>query len=141
MNRNGVEMHYLSIANEPDWPHTQPSYFLDPDQHAALFAKVADYLTEMAKRHPEVPRPKLVGPNGLSVIDGAERYLPPLLRKAGNPARYCGHPRLRPPGRPLENPDQSRQRPPGLGHRVVCEWSGRFPGADPVGHGVLAGDE
>ena len=90
MKRNGVEMHYLSIANEPDWPHTQPSYFLDPDQHAALFAKVADYLTEMAKRHPEVPRPKLVGPNGLSVIDGAEHYLPPLLRKAGNQLDIVG---------------------------------------------------
>jgi O-glycosyl hydrolase len=84
MKRHGVEMHYLSIANEPDWPHTQPSYFLDPDQHAALFAKVADYLNEMAKRHPEVPRPKLVGPNGLSVIDATENYLPPLLRKAGD---------------------------------------------------------
>ena len=90
MKRNGVEMHYLSIANEPDWPHTQPSYFLDPDQHAALFAKVADYLTEMAKRHPEVPRPKLVGPNGLSAIDAAERYLPPLLRKAGQQLDIVG---------------------------------------------------
>jgi hypothetical protein len=45
---------------------------------------VAVYLAEMAKRHPEVPRPKLVGPNGLSVIDATEKYLPPLLRKAGD---------------------------------------------------------
>jgi O-glycosyl hydrolase len=84
MKRNGVEIHYLSLANEPDWPHTQPSYFLTPDAHAALFAKVAAYLAEMAKRHPDVPRPKLVGPNGLSVIDATEKYLPPLLRKAGD---------------------------------------------------------
>ena len=59
-------------------------------QHAALFAKVAAYLAEMAKRHPEVPRPKLVGPNGLSAIDASEKYLPPLLRKAGDQLDIVG---------------------------------------------------
>ncbi len=90
MQKNGVVMDYLSIANEPDWPHTQPSYFLTPDQHAALFKMVSDYLTKMAKQHPEVPRPQLVGPNGLSAVDAAERYLPPLLRKAGDALDIVG---------------------------------------------------
>jgi len=83
MHQRGIPIHYLSIANEPDWPHTQASYFLTPQQHADLFAKVAAYLTEMARRHPEVPRPKLVAPNVLSAVDAAATYLPPLLEKAG----------------------------------------------------------
>jgi len=83
MHQRGIPISYLSIANEPDWPHTQPSYFLTPQQHADLFAKVAAYLTEMARRHPEVPRPKLVAPNVLSAIVAAEQYLPPLLGKVG----------------------------------------------------------
>jgi O-glycosyl hydrolase len=83
MQRNGVTMDYLSIANEPDWAHTQPSYFLTPDQHAALFKTVSDYLAKRAEKEPRVPRPKMVGPNGLSAVDAAQNYLPPLLRKAG----------------------------------------------------------
>ena len=83
MHRRGIPIHYLSIANEPDWPHTQPGYFLDPQQHAELFAKVAAYLTEMARRHPEIPRPRLVGPNVLSSVSAAEQYLPPMLLKIG----------------------------------------------------------
>src|SRR6516162_6839029 len=66
MQRNGVTIHYLNIANEPDWPHTQPGYFLTPERYAALFVKVADYLHEMSRRHPEVPGPKLIAPNTLS---------------------------------------------------------------------------
>ncbi len=71
MQRNGVKMDYLSIANEPDWPHTQPSYFLSPDDHAMLFEKVSQYLADKAKTHPEVPRPLMVGPNVLSAVDAA----------------------------------------------------------------------
>lgn len=90
MQKNGVVIQYLSIANEPDWPHTQPSYFLDPEPQAVLFRTVNDYLVRMAKQHPEVPRPQLAGPNGLSAVDAATRYLPPLLRKAGDALDIVG---------------------------------------------------
>jgi O-glycosyl hydrolase len=83
MHRHGQTVRYLSIANEPDWPHTQPGYCLTPESHAELFAKVAAYLDEMARRHPEVPKPALVGPNLLSAVDTTERWLAPLLEKAG----------------------------------------------------------
>lgn len=90
MRGRGITVQYLSIANEPDWKHTQPSYYLTPDAHAALFVKVADYLAEMARRNPQTPRPKLVAPNVLSAVDCAERYLPPLLRKAGDTLDIVG---------------------------------------------------
>jgi O-glycosyl hydrolase len=90
MQRNGVKMDYLSIANEPDWPHTQPSYFLTPEQNAALFKTVSDYLTTQAKVHPEVPRPLMIGPNGLSAVAAARDYLPPLLQEAGDALDIVG---------------------------------------------------
>lgn len=83
MRRHGQPVDYLSIANECDWPHTQPGYFLGPEEHAALFAKVAAYLDEMQRRFPDTPKPKLIAPNGLSAVDGATKYLPPLLARAG----------------------------------------------------------
>jgi O-glycosyl hydrolase len=83
MQRNGAPIQYLSIANEPDWPHTQPGYFLNPERYAALFKTVAEYLDKMAVRHPKVPRPKLVGPNTLSAPGAAKDYLPRLLKTAG----------------------------------------------------------
>lgn len=76
MQRAGYAVEFLSIANEPDWPHDQPGYFLTPESHAALIAKVSTYLDVMAKRHPEVPRAKLVGPNTLSAVDAAARWIP-----------------------------------------------------------------
>jgi O-glycosyl hydrolase len=90
MHRHGQTVRYLSIANEPDWPHTQPGYCLTPDSHADLFAKVAAYFDEMARRHPEVPKPALVGPNLLSAVDTAERWLPPLLERAGRSLAVVG---------------------------------------------------
>ena len=83
MQKNGVPVQYLSIANEPDWPHTQPGYFLSAEGNAALFKAVADYLDKMAKRHPDVPRPKLVGPNTLSAPGAAKDYVPHLVKAAG----------------------------------------------------------
>jgi O-glycosyl hydrolase len=83
MKKNGVPIQYLSISNECDWPHEQPGYFLTPDRHAALFKIVGDYLDVMAKKYPEVPRPKLVGPNTLSAPGAALEYVPRLLRTAG----------------------------------------------------------
>lgn len=83
MRRNGVRIHHLSIANEPDWPHTQPGYCLSPDRNAALTATVGDYLEEMTRRHPETPAPKMIGPNTLSAVGAADDYLPPLIGKAG----------------------------------------------------------
>ena len=83
MHKNGVPVQYLCIANEPDWPHTQPGYFLSAEQHAALFKAVGEYLDKMAKKYPDVPRPKLVGPNTLSAPAAAKDYVPRVLKSAG----------------------------------------------------------
>jgi O-glycosyl hydrolase len=90
MQRHGQTIDYLSICNEPDWPHDQPSYYLTSQQHAELFAKVAGYLSEMAKRHPEVPRPKLVAPNMLSAVTTASYSLPATLARAGDQVDIVG---------------------------------------------------
>ncbi|WP_020472659.1 glycoside hydrolase family 30 beta sandwich domain-containing protein [Zavarzinella formosa] len=83
MQKNDVPIKYLSISNEPDWPHTQPGYCLTPEKHAALFKTAGEYLDKMAKKFPEVPRPKLVGPNTLSAPGAAKDYVPLILKNAG----------------------------------------------------------
>ena len=83
MHRNGATVQYLSLANEPDWPHIQPGCFLTPERHAAVFKAVAGYLDKMAKKYPDVPRPKLVGPNTLSAVGAAKDYVPAVLKAAG----------------------------------------------------------
>jgi O-glycosyl hydrolase len=90
MRRHGYPVEFLSIANECDWPHSQPGYFLTPQAHAELFAKVATHLGEMKRRHPGTPCPKLVAPNVLSAVDCAGRYLPPLLALAGSRVDVIG---------------------------------------------------
>ncbi len=82
MRRNGQPIEYLSIANEPDWPHTQPGCCFTPQQHADLFAIVAGYLRKMALTRPETPLVKLVAPNTLSAVGAARQYLPPLLKQS-----------------------------------------------------------
>ena len=78
MNEAGCPVQYLSISNEPDWTHTQPGYFLRPDEHAQLFRILVDYFDRMALQDPETPLPKLVVPNGISVINAAKRFWPAL---------------------------------------------------------------
>jgi hypothetical protein len=90
MQQHGQTVDYLSICNESDWEHTQPGYFLSPEAHAALFAKVAEYLDEMTRLHPEVPSPLLVAPNMLSAVDTAERYLPATLAAAADQLDVVG---------------------------------------------------
>jgi O-glycosyl hydrolase len=90
MQKNDVPVQYLSIANEPDWPHTQPGYFLSAERYAALFKTVGEYLDKMAKKYPGVPRPKLVGPNTLSAPGAAKDYVPHLLRSAGDKLDVIG---------------------------------------------------
>ncbi|MDB5386355.1 MAG: hypothetical protein JWM11_2001 [Planctomycetaceae bacterium] len=90
MQRHGAPVQYLSITNEPDWPHTQPGYFLSPERHAALFKTVADYLDKMSKKFPEVPRVKLVTPNTLSAVGAAQDYLPRVLKGSGKSVDVVG---------------------------------------------------
>ena len=90
MQKNGVPIQYLSIANEPDFPHTQPGYFLTAEKYAALFKAVGDYLDKMAKKYPAVPRPKLIGPNTLSAPGAAKDYLPLLLKTSGKQLDVIG---------------------------------------------------
>lgn len=81
MQRAGCPVEFLSIANEPDWPHEQPGYCLTPAAYAALLTQVTRYLDDMARRFPAVPRVKIIGPNTLSAIDTAEHWLPVLDRQ------------------------------------------------------------
>lgn len=78
MSENGLPVDYLSISNECDFTHSQPSFFMGPSRHAKLFKVVTEYFDEMETRFPDVPRPLLVAPNGLSAIDAGKRYLPAL---------------------------------------------------------------
>lgn len=83
MRRHGQTVDYLSISNESDWPHTQPGYFMTTARYVEVFGKITAYLAEMARRHPETPRSKIVAPNNLSAVDCAKKILPPLLDKHG----------------------------------------------------------
>lgn len=91
MQKNGQPIDYLSISNEADWGHDQPGYFLTTEQHTRLFVAIANYLDEMARRHPEVPSPKLVAPNMLSAVDTARDSLPALLAAAADQVDVVGN--------------------------------------------------
>ena len=82
MSRNGAAIKYLSICNEPDWPHHQPGYCLTAQRHADLLVKVGEYLDKMSAKFPGTPRPRLVSPNTLSAPGCAKDYLPAALRRA-----------------------------------------------------------
>jgi O-glycosyl hydrolase len=82
LQKAGFPIEFLSIANEPDWPHDQPGYNLTPKQHAELVRSVDRYFKEMSRRFPRVPQVKLVGPNTLSALDCAERWVPYADRAA-----------------------------------------------------------
>lgn len=84
MAKNGAAIQYLAIANEPDWPHEQPGYFLTPEANAELLKTVGEYFAKMGPQQRDVPIPKLVGPNTLSAPGAAKDYVPALLRKAAN---------------------------------------------------------
>lgn len=83
MQKNGAPVQYLSVCNEPDWPHDQPGCSFTPAQHAALLKIVGEYLDKMAKKYPDVPRVKLVGPNTLSAPAAVKDYVPQALKVAG----------------------------------------------------------
>jgi O-glycosyl hydrolase len=91
MQKHGQTIDYLSISNEADWGHDQPGYFLTTEQHTQLFVRIAEYLDEMSRRHPEVPSPKLVAPNMLSAVDTANHSLPALLATAADQLDVVGN--------------------------------------------------
>ena len=137
MQKNGVPIQYLSIANEPDWPHTQPGYFSPPEQHAALFKTVGDYLDKMAKKHPEVPRPKLVGPNTLSAPGAAKDYLPRVLKTApGSTSTSIGSHDYDPRGDRWGSLRKLARHAAGLGDGVVCPQEGRLARHDQLRDGI-----
>ncbi|MDB2687497.1 hypothetical protein N9Y42_09830, partial [Mariniblastus sp.] len=121
---------YLSISNEPDWGHHQPGYFLTPKQHAALFEIVAEYLEDMYKMHPEVPRAKLVVPNGISAVNAAKKFLPALSPKASKLVDVIGsHDYDRRPGRWAKLRELAGERP------VWCTewcWNGKDKSPDMI---------
>ena len=90
LHRHGVTVRYLSLCNEPDWPHTQPGYCLTAESHATLTKKVAAYFEEMARRFPDVPKPLLVAPNTLSAVDAAKNWVPAVLKAAGPAVAVVG---------------------------------------------------
>jgi O-glycosyl hydrolase len=80
---NGVIIKYLSVANEPDWPHDQPGCAFTAEAYASLFLAVGQYLEKMAVKYPDVPRAILVGPNTLSAPGAVKSYVPLMLSRAG----------------------------------------------------------
>jgi len=80
MQANGMPVDYLSFCNEADWEHKQPSYFLSGEAHAQLLKDLVGYLQTMSVKHPEIPVPKLVGPNMLSAVGTARKYWPAMKR-------------------------------------------------------------
>lgn len=90
MQKHGVTVQYLCIANEPDWPHTQPGYCLTAEKNALLFKTVGDYLDKMVKKYPDVPRPKMIGPNTLSAPGAAKDYVPQLQKRAAKYLEIIG---------------------------------------------------
>lgn len=83
MSANGIDVKYVSIANECDWPHDQPGCFFTPEAYAELFNLVGGYFERMGAKNPGVPRPLMIGPNTLSAPGAVKSYLPVLQRKAG----------------------------------------------------------
>jgi O-glycosyl hydrolase len=81
MQKNGVTIKYLSLTNEPDWPHTQPACFFTPEKNAELLQNVGQYFDKMAAKT-KTPRPKFVSPNTLSAPGCAKDYLPAAAKKA-----------------------------------------------------------
>ena len=90
MQKGGIDVEFLSIANEPDWPHDQPGYCMTSDQHAKVLKKVDHYLDKMAETYPSVPRVKLVGPNTLSAVGAAKKWLPEADRVAPGAIEIVG---------------------------------------------------
>lgn len=82
MAKAGLPVEFLSIANEPDWPHEQPGYCLTPESNARLTRMTMEHFKRMAGAGKTVPLPKFVGPNTLSAVDAAARWLPALDREA-----------------------------------------------------------
>ena len=78
MQENGEPVHYLSICNESDWEHDQPSYFLTPDEHAVLLRDVLAYFDVMTEKEPDLLVPKIVAPNLLSAVGTAKKYWPAM---------------------------------------------------------------
>ncbi len=83
MSESGINIKYVSIANECDWPHDQPGCFFTPEAYADLFNTCGQYFEKMGTKNPGVQRPLLIGPNTLSAPGAVKSYLPILQRKAG----------------------------------------------------------
>jgi O-glycosyl hydrolase len=90
MARAGLPVEFLSIANEPDWPHEQPGYCLTPESNARLTRMTVGHFKRMAGDGKTVPLPKFVGPNTLSAVDAAARWLPVLDREAPGAIKVVG---------------------------------------------------
>jgi len=80
MHDEGVPVDYLSLCNESDWGHSQPSYYLTPENHAKIHKTYFDYADKIKLRHPDVKPPKVVGPNMLSARGAAMKYWPAMKR-------------------------------------------------------------
>ena len=78
MHEKGQPVDYLSICNECDFTHSQPSYFMNAKKHARVFKVVAKYLDEMGSKFPDVPKPLLVAPNGISAVNAAKQFMPAM---------------------------------------------------------------
>ena len=90
MAKAGLPVEFLSIANEPDWPHEQPGYCLTPESNARLTRMTMEHFKRMAGAGKTVPLPKFVGTNTLSAVDAAARWLPALDREVPGAIKIVG---------------------------------------------------
>lgn len=84
LEASGVEVDYLALFNEPDWPHEQDGLHMpDLGQLADTFDQTAAALEELIAVDGGLPMPKLVFPDalGAGAITRSKRNTPKLLAR------------------------------------------------------------
>ena len=71
---HGIDVAYLTWANEPDWDHKQPGTKWRSSDLAKATALSGDHLRKLVKKTPGMVMPKIIAANTLSVRS-ANRYI------------------------------------------------------------------
>lgn len=90
MAKAGLPVEFLSLANEPDWPHEQPGCSFTAESMARLLRIALEQFKQMDGSANDVPMPKIVGPNTLSAVDAAARWVPAADREAPGAVAVVG---------------------------------------------------
>ena len=79
---HGIDTHYLTLANEPDFNHKQPGAKWSPLQLALATDVTVNHLRELVKKTPGMVMPKIIAANTLSVR-AAGRYMEAIAENRG----------------------------------------------------------